>query len=129
MTSNSVLVSGRGGTTTPPAETVTQFDGRYSGQYSGSATLDGDTYPVSGPVAFTISNGTISMTQPGSGTGSVSSSGSASFSVSGGVSVEGASCRYAAAFTVTNGVARGSGNFACTYDGGSASGAWSATRQ
>lgn len=127
------LVSGRGGSTpspTPPPPTSnTTFDGAYSGSYSGSATVDGYSASVSGAVAFTIANGVLTMTVPGSGTGTVSASGGASFGVSGGVAVEGASCRYDASFRLTGSGAAGSGTWSCTLEGGSASGSWNATRR
>jgi hypothetical protein len=97
---------------------VSQFDGSYSGSYSG---------PVSGSVAFTVSNGVITVTDPGSGSGTVSASGSTSFSGSGGY--EGASYSFSGTFVVSNGTASAGGGWSGSYMGETASGTWSATRQ
>jgi hypothetical protein len=89
---------------------VDRFDGSYSGSYSGTATFQGIVQNVSGAVAFTVTNGIISVTVPSSGSGALHANGDASFSTSGGL-LNGAT------FT---GVFRGGPGKAA-----SASGAWS----
>jgi hypothetical protein len=97
---------------------VSQFDGYYTGSYSGT---------LSGSVAFTVSNGVITVTDPGGGSGTVSAAGSTSFSGSGGY--EDASYSFTGAFVVSSGTASASGGWSGSYMGISGSGTWSATRQ
>ncbi|MBI4266650.1 MAG: hypothetical protein HY657_19960 [Acidobacteria bacterium] len=106
---------------TPPG--VTQFDGTYSGSYTGTF---GSFGPQNGPVAFSVSNGVITVTQPGSGSGTVNAAGSASFS--GSLGVQGVSCTFTGTFLATGGAASASGNWNCSGLGQTGSGTWSATR-
>jgi len=96
---------------------VSQFDGYYTGSFSG---------PMNGPVAFTVSDGVITITDPGCGSGTVSAAGSASFGGSGGY--EGATYSFSGTFVVSNGTASASGTWTGNYMGISGSGTWSATR-
>jgi len=96
---------------------VSQFDGSYSGSYSGT---------LSGSVAFTVSNGVITVTDPGGGSGAVYASGSTDFWGSGGY--EGASYSFNGTFVVSSGTASASGTWFGNYMGVTGSGAWSATR-
>ena len=97
---------------------VSQFDGYYTGSFSGD---------LSGSAAFTVSNGVITVTDPGGGSGSVSASGSTSFSGAGGY--EGATYSFSGTFVVSSGTASASGTWTGSYMGISGSGTWSATRQ
>jgi len=97
---------------------VSQFDGYYTGSFSGA---------MSGSAAFTVSNGVITVTDPGGGSGTVSASGSTSFSGSGGY--EDASYSFTGTFVVSSGTASASGGWSGSYMGITGSGTWSATRQ
>jgi hypothetical protein len=92
------------------------FDGNYTGSYS--STL------ASGPVAATVSSGTLTVTNPGSGTGTVSSNGQVTFGVE---LAAGASCNFSGNLTLMGTAATGSGTFSCTSP--TFSGTWSLTRQ
>lgn len=108
----------------PPPSGVEQFNGTYRGTARGSF----GSISVTETVLFAVSNGTITVTEPGRGTGSVTSSGSASFTGTldiGGLDV---SCSYSGIFTVSGSSATASGNWTCSGFGGG-SGTWSATRQ
>jgi Ca2+-binding RTX toxin-like protein len=102
---------------------VRAFDGSYSGSYSGTASGFGVVVPVSGGVAFTVSNGVITVTAPGPGSGTVAPSGEARFGAAGG-SV--GNCTFTGSIVVSAGVASAQGGWSCS--GGAASGQWSATR-
>jgi hypothetical protein len=107
----------------PAPPNVRQFDGSYGGSYAGR--FAGES--VSGPVAFTVSNGAITVTVPGRGSGSVDAAGSASFS--GSLGVEGVSCTFSGSFQVSpSGSASASGTWSCPGLGSSGQGTWSATR-
>jgi hypothetical protein len=92
------------------------FDGNYTGSYSSSLT--------SGGVTATVSNGTLTVTNPGSGTGTVSSNGQVTFGVE---LAAGASCNFSGNLTLMGTAATGSGTFSCTSP--TFSGTWSLTRQ
>jgi hypothetical protein len=117
-------------TTTLPAPPCAQFEGNYEGTYSGSLTYMGDSSSVAGNVAFSVSSCVINVSQPGSGSGSVSPSGDASFG--GGLTVAGLdgplSCSFTGSFVPQGGGVGASGSWSC---GGAASGSgsWSASRQ
>ncbi len=96
-------------------------DGSYRGQYSGDD---------SGSVAFSISGSNVTVTQPGSGSGSVS--GSSINISSGNVTISGFACDFEGEGTVTvgasgQGVASGTWEATCEYNS-RASGKWQATR-
>lgn len=112
-----------------PAPSVSRFDGTYTGTFNGWwADEDGETLEVSGSVLFSVSHGTMTVTSPGSGTGTISAEGRV---LTGSVRAEGASCTFGGGFSVTPQTARGlaNGGFYCTLEDGSTSaGDWSAVR-
>jgi hypothetical protein len=55
------------------------FDGSYTGVYSGRLTFNGMVSPTAGSVAFSVSNGVITVTSPASGTGKILPSGQTTF--------------------------------------------------
>jgi hypothetical protein len=102
-----------------------EFDGSYLGTYSGTATGSEGSFPVSGSVAFTVSNGVITVTEPGGGSGTLTSDGSGSFAAAIG---GGFGCNFGGSFfTSPEGVFAG-GSWTCTFEDGTAAGGWSATR-
>ena len=105
-------------TTTAPAG-VGQFDGAYRGTFRG--TFSG--VPVSGPVVLRILNGAVTVTEPADGSGRIDATGRTTFA--GVVSGLGTNCTFTGAVAVTNGTARGSGDWTCSSSG---SGTWEATR-
>jgi uncharacterized delta-60 repeat protein len=104
------------------------FDGSYTGGYNGTSNFDGGgSAPVSGPVDFTVTNGVITVTDPGSGSGTVSASGTATFTGSG--ATDDASYTFNGTFSIlSDGSVSAGGNWSSPFAGGTASGAWSATR-
>lgn len=121
-TSTTTTTSTISTTTTTVPGGVGRFNGSYRGSYSG--TFEG--IPVNGPAAFTVSNGNINVTEPGSGGGSVDASGSANFSgrldVGGGVN-----CNFRGTFQTQGALATASGSWNCSGNG-SGSGNWNAQR-
>jgi hypothetical protein len=115
-----------------PKVSVDRFDGVYVGTYSGTAYAAGaGTQPVSGGVSLTVAGGTITVTDPGAGMGSLSARGAAGITGSG--VVGGDSYRFNGKFTATSfgtgpGSATASGTWSATFDGGTSHGFWSATR-
>jgi hypothetical protein len=108
----------------PPPNTD-QFDGDYMGSYSGMATDSEGSFPVSGSVALTVSNGEISVTEPGSGSGTLTADGSGTFAAATG---GGFGCDFGGDFfTSPEGVFAG-GSWTCSFEGGTAEGGWSANR-
>lgn len=105
------------GSTSSTSTGVSQFDGYYTGSY------DGADY---GSVAFTVSNGVITVSYPGNGSGTVSAAGSTSFSGAGGYA--GATYSFSGTFVVSSGTASASGSWTGSMMGMSGSGTWSATR-
>jgi hypothetical protein len=104
-------------TPTPTATPSCIFDGSYTGSYSGS---------FSGPVAFTVSNCNITVTQPISGSGTVNHSGGASFGGGGGGGIEYA---FTGQFSLQpDGSVETSGDWTATSPGGTGSGTWNASR-
>lgn len=100
------------------ATVLERFDGLYVGSYKGDDK---------GAVRFTVTNGTISIRTPGSGSGQVSASGSASFSGAGRTSDS--SFTFDGRFSVdANGKATARGNWSGTQSGFTGSGTWSAAR-
>ncbi|MDH3640454.1 MAG: FecR family protein [Gammaproteobacteria bacterium] len=126
--------SGDGGSAVgqPPTD-VSQITGSYTGSFSGTDFFeDGTTAPDSGPVTFTVSDGVMTVTNPLSGSGTVSASGSADF-VAGSVGADGVSCNFNGAFLITeSGGASADGTYNCDFDDGiergTSSGTWNATR-
>lgn len=127
-----VPASGRGRAT--PAPIAQSFDGSYSGQYSGSYINSMGTFAPSGPFAFTVSNGLMTVTLPGSGSGHVSTSGAAGVHANnatmavGGLGVSGLSVEFTAQFSVAGTTKIATGTWQCSGpEGGTGSGFWSAT--
>ncbi len=100
------------------------LNGTYTGTYSGSAPVNGQNVPFSGSVGLTINNGTITVTSPTNGTGTINSNGQITF----GVVVNGSTtCNFTGSITVMGAAASGNGTFMCTSP--SASGTFSVMRQ
>lgn len=109
--------------TAPPGEGVSQFNGSYIGEFSG--TFGGGD--VKGPVGFSVSEGRITVTAPGSGSGSVNNSGAATFT--GHLNLGGeVGCSFDGNFRVQGGSAAASGTWTCAGGGATGSGSWSASR-
>jgi hypothetical protein len=106
-----IIVSGISG--------IANFNGSYTGSYTDTA---GGT--ASGSVTASVSNGTLTVTKPGSGTGTVTAAGQVSFGVD---LTEGVSCSFSGTITVTGAAATASGTFSCPSV--NLSGTWSLTRQ
>lgn len=107
-----------------------RFDGTWAGGFKGTVTLpNGTRFPASpGTVGFQVANGTIMVTDPGTGTGTVSPFGKTLFSGSG--AAQGARYTFQGTFTSTfSGAAASSGNWTARFQGGTAHGTWNATRQ
>lgn len=104
------------------------FDGTWTGGYSGTGVVSGfGSVPASGSVTVVVSNGVITVTDPGGGQGSLDCSGSANFAGTGGIgSVGNASYSFSGGFDAASGSA--SGSWFATFPGGSASGGWSLGR-
>lgn len=109
--------------TPPPA--ANRFDGRYRGSYTGTARTSFGPSKTNGAVSFTVSNGAISITSPGSGSGNISDEGHGSF---GGGTDDGSAYKFSGSFTFSGNGASAGGSWSATFDGGSASGTWSAAR-
>ena len=91
----------------------------YNGSYSGSYTSGN----ASGTVIATINNGTLTVTSPANGTGTISSNGQITF----GVLVAGTlSCNFTGQMLINGTSVTGSGTFSCS---GGASGNWNMARQ
>ena len=102
------------------------INGHYQGTFLGTSTDDGVTENVSGPVVFDVAEPTITVTVPGPGTGTVLPTGSAEFSAVGSGSGADASCLFGGQFNPANGFISASGQWSCTFDGGSSQGTWEA---
>ena len=105
--------------TPAPTPSVTQYDGNYGGTFSGSFAGT----PVGGRVQFNVSNGRLTLSEPGNGSGTVSSTGAADFSgkVDLGIGVD---CSFKGAFSGGS----ASGTWSCAGSGSSGSGNWNASR-
>jgi uncharacterized protein (TIGR03437 family) len=100
------------------------FNGTYTGSYSGSASSGGQNVPISGSVTATISGGTITVTNPAPGMGTVATNGQVTF----GVVLSGTTtCNFSGTLALMGASATGSGTFTCTSP--TASGTWSINRQ
>jgi hypothetical protein len=106
-----IIVSGGAG--------IASFNGNYTGSFTDTA---GGT--LSGSVIASVSNGTLTVTKPGNGTGTVSATGQVAFGVD---VTEGVSCNFSGTITVMGTAATGSGTFSCPSL--NSSGTWSLTRQ
>ena len=111
-----------------PQAAISQFNGTYSGSYRGTwYPKDGASVPVSGSVAFSVTNGTITVTAPASGSGSLSATGVVLF---GGGTAEGLTCTFGGKFNLTStGRVSAGGSWRC--DGGeegSSNGSWTGAR-
>ena len=120
------------GLTLLPFFTATaQFDGSYAGSYAGTSTTPLGPSPVSGQVAFTVSNYVITVTSPAAGAGNISISGSTNFGGSGGAL--NATYTFSGTFVVGVSTITASGDWSAsfsngTYNGtGSASGTWTSS--
>lgn len=98
-----------------PVISSQNFNGTYTGTYSGAG--------VTGDVDATVNNGIMSVTNPGSGSGTISASGQITFGIE---LNEGATCSFTGTFTLSGSSASASGTFSCTNP--SFSGTWSLTR-
>ncbi len=108
-------------TVNPQTTTVTGFNGTYTGSYSGK-TSGGAS--VSGSVTATVNNGALTVTQPGSGNGTVSANGQATF----GVDLNGtATCNFSGSLTASGSAVTGTGTFSCTNP--TITGTWTVTRE
>ena len=72
-----------------PRTDVARFNGVYQGSFTGRGTYGGITRPVSGAVACRVLDGVITVTAPGTGSGTVVGTGAVGFAGTSGV-VEGA---------------------------------------
>ena len=105
------------------------FAGSYVGSYSGTVNDSSVIYSVSGGVNYVVDvNGIITVTNPGSGSGTVTLGGASTFSAKGSGAYAGIIYHYVGTFIVSGGTASASGTWTVTFSGGSASGTWSATR-
>jgi hypothetical protein len=102
----------------------TKFDGTYSGTFNGTMSSTAGAMGLSGPIAFTIQNGIVTITAPGSGTGSVTTAGQGTITCNVGTL---GPCTISGTFTVSGSTVTGSGNYGCPYGSGS-SGTWTAHR-
>jgi hypothetical protein len=112
-----------------PQASASQFDGSYSGSYSGTYTYtDGSgTLSLSGGVSLSVRGGAISVTSPGSGSGSLSSRG---LVLMGSGTADGTRCSFGGSFTLTTQTNRvlAGGSWRCSDEEGSSTGRWSAVR-
>jgi uncharacterized protein (TIGR03437 family) len=106
--------------TVNPPNATPSFDGTYTGSYSGR----GSGQSVSGSVTATVAGGTVSVTEPANGTGTITTNGDISFGV---VIAGGTSCNFSGQITVVGAAASGSGTFSCTSP--TFSGTWNVSRQ
>ncbi len=102
------------------APSTATFNGTYTGTYNYTV----GTTAESGSVLAAVNNGTVTVTQPGTGTGTVTSAGQITFGVD---VAEGASCNFTGNLVLSGTTVTGSGTFSCTSP--SFSGTWTVTRQ
>lgn len=100
------------------------FNGTYTGSYSGTATVNGVNKQVSGSVTAVINNGAITVTSPGSGSGTITTAGDVTF---GAITNQGANCNFTGTIVLMGAAATGTGTFNCTTP--TVTGTWSATRE
>jgi len=94
------------------------FNGAYTGSYSGAGGQ------VSGTVTASVNNGAVTVTNPGTGSGTVTATGQITFGVD---ITGGTSCSFAGSIVLAGSSATGSGAFSCSSP--SVSGTWNVTRQ
>jgi uncharacterized protein (TIGR03437 family) len=107
-------------TVNPQATGLASFNGTYTGGYSG--TLEGKM--TNGSVTAVVDNGTISVTKPGSGTGTVSATGQITFGVD---VTSGVSCNFTGSIVLMGTEATASGTYSCPSVNGM--GTWNLMRQ
>jgi uncharacterized protein (TIGR03437 family) len=95
----------------------------YNGTYTGTYTFTKGS-SASGPVTATVNDGTLTVSQPGSGNGTISATGQVSFGVD---ITSGVSCSFTGTFVLSGTSASASGTFTCASE--NAGGTWSLTRQ
>jgi hypothetical protein len=100
-----------------------KYDGSYHGMYNGSFADNTAT----GPVAFSVTNGAIAVTEPGQGTGTVDSSGATTFS--GSLGMGNITCKFVGTFRLSGGKQQASGSWSCAGAGQTGKGKWSADQQ
>jgi hypothetical protein len=99
---------------------VAQYDGNYRGSYGGS--FGGG--PTSGPVSYSVSNGRITLIEPGDGSGTVDVSGSTS--IAGRLNFGfGVDCMFSGTFQIGS----ASGPWSCAGGGQTGTGTWMVQRQ
>ena len=116
--------------TISPATPAIGQAGYYVGSYSGTTTAGTSIENVNGPVVFSLdSSNVITVTNPGQGSGTVTSGGSLSMSGSGAIGGMN-NTAYIYAGTVANSAAGietvTNGTWNATFTGGTASGTWTA---
>lgn len=106
--------------TVNPLSGVDAYNGNYTGTYSGSR---GAT-PLSGSIVAMVNNGTVTVNQPGSGSGTITATGQITFGVD---ITSGVSCNFTGTAVLSGTGATATGNFTCAS--AKASGTWTVTRQ
>jgi 6-phosphogluconolactonase (cycloisomerase 2 family) len=134
LDSDTVVIIG----TAPSAPTgVVRFDGNYSGTYTGIFFVgEGQTESIPGPtfpensVAAAISNGSISISQPDPGDGTVDSGGNITFISPGMLMGEGYTVEFTGTLVESGGAVSGSGTWTVlsNSNGISGNGSWSIVR-
>lgn len=117
------IVATYGGNSIQTALTVSPqsaFNGTYTGSYSGTQ----GSKNTQGSVTAVVDNGTITITQPGSGTGTVSATGQITFGVD---VTSGVSCNFTGSIVLMGTEATASGTYSCPSIKGM--GTWNLTRQ
>ena len=102
--------------------------GSYDGTSSGTITGQEVNFTLNGPVEFSICNNVVTVIEPGTGSGTVTSGGSVSL---GSVSVDTATCSFNGTIAVqsaSNVVATGTFNCDVPDINGTGMGNWTATR-
>lgn len=107
------------------------FDGVYKGTYDGTQnSAQGATAPFSGAMTFAVAGGSIVMSAPGTGSGSVDAGGGASFgftiSQSQAAGGTGGSCEFIGSLVNSAGARTAHGSMSCQGPGNSAHATWSA---
>lgn len=116
--------------------TALTFDGHYAGAYSGQIVIFGDgdepdfEEPVGGGVGFTIVNRRVNVHAPAAGTGRIQKSGRAKFTAgAGSLTFAGKKVTYSGHLILTrSGAVIARGTWHVSFQGGKASGTWTATR-
>jgi hypothetical protein len=127
-TQTATLVATYGSNSTQAVLTVnpasSNFNGTYTGSYSGTATVNGRQEGFSGSVLATVNGTAMTVTKPAPGKGTITATGQVTF----GVVINGStSCNFNGTFVLAGSSATGSGNFTCTSP--SSSGTWNVTRE